>query len=318
VTLLEQSNNLKAPMTPLNLTAIIITYNEALHIARCIKSVRQIARDVVVVDSYSSDNTIEIAQALGARVFRNRWVNHAVQVQWAIDNTAIESDWVMRIDADECIEPSLVKALSTSIAKLSESTTGLRVRRKYFFLGHWIRHGAMHPLYVLRVWRNGVARIEQRWMDEHVVINRGETVNLDGDIVDDNLNSITWWIDKHNHYASREMIEMLNKRHGFLPTDVQLKQQAGNSQAKWKRVIKDSLYVHMPLFIRPTLYFFYRYFLRFGFLDGAKGFSFHFMQAFWYRALVDVKLLEAEEWIKSCGTKEEIKAVLADKTGLSL
>jgi glycosyltransferase involved in cell wall biosynthesis len=305
-------------MNKLNITAIILTHNEKQHIARCISSVEHFVTDVVVVDSFSNDGTVEIAERLGARVFRNAWVNYSAQFQWALDNTKIDTEWVMRIDADEYAEPSLVNALSRNMPQLKDETTGLYVRRKYLFLGTWIRHGAMYPVYVLRIWRHGVGRIEQRWMDEHIVLRSGQTMTLDGDLTDDNKNSVAWWINKHNQYATREMIDLLNIKYRFLPQDNQLRQVAGNSQAKRKRAIKEHIYTRMPLFIRPICYFLYRYFFRLGFLDGSKGFAFHFMQGLWYRALVDLKTMEAEEWIKACKNQHEIRATLAEKTGLAL
>jgi len=176
----------------------------------------------------------------------------------------------------------------------------------------------MHPIHVLRLWRRGAGRIEQRWMDEHIVLNHGEALQLDGAIADDNLNSISWWINKHNAYATREMIDLLNLRYHFLPRDDQLEVQTGKSQAAWRRRIKEGAYARLPLFVRPLAYFFYRYFFKLGFLDGLKGFAFTFMQALWYRTLADLKVMEAEEWIKTCETPQEIRAVLAQKTGLKL
>lgn len=305
-------------MEKLNLTAVILTHNEELHISRCIESVSQIAADVVVVDSFSNDNTAAIARELGARVFSNPWINYATQFQWALDHTDIQSDWILRIDADEYIEPELHRLLREKLPSLPASITGLYVQRKYLFLGRWMRHGAMHPINVLRLWRRGAGRIEQRWMDEHIVLNHGEALQLDGAIADDNLNSISWWINKHNAYATREMIDLLNLRYNFLPKDDQLEVQTGKSQAAWRRRIKERTYARLPLFVRPMAYFVYRYFFKLGFLDGLKGFAFTFMQALWYRTLADLKVMEAEEWIKSCETPQEIRAVLAQKTGLKL
>jgi glycosyltransferase involved in cell wall biosynthesis len=305
-------------MARLDLTAIVLTYNEELHIARCLASVRDIATDIVVVDSFSTDRTVAIAEQLGARVFRNPWTNHATQLQWGLDHCGIATAWVMRIDADEYAEINLQRTLDTVLTALPDDVTGLYVRRKYFFLGQWMRRGAMYPIDVLRIWRRGAGRIEQRWMDEHVVLSGGATRVLDADITDDNLNPVGWWIDKHNGYATREMIELLNIRHGFLPKDQQMLMQSNDSQAGRKRRLKENVYAHLPLFVRPLLYFFYRYFLKLGFLDGAKGFAFHFMQGLWYRTLVDLKVLEAEQWIKSCTTPQQIKTVLAEKTGLAL
>lgn len=305
-------------MTPprLSLTVLILTFNESKHIQRCIKSVSDIANNIVVIDSYSVDDTVSLAKAAGARVLQNPWTNHAIQFQWGLDNAEINTEWVMRIDADEYLETDHIE-FKNQLGNLADSVTGAYVRRKIFFLGKWIKHGAIYPIQSLRVWRNNAGRMENRWMDEHIVLTHGKSVSLDVDIVDDNKNSISWWIDKHNSYATKEMIEILNQKYNFMPADDAVL-QTGNSLAKTKRFIKDNLYNKLPLFARPTLYFLYRYIFRLGFLDGRKGYAFHFMQAYWYRSLVDLKVLEAREWIHDESDPEKIKETLIELTKLKL
>ena len=184
-------------------------------------------------------------------------------------------------------------------------------------MGQWIKHGAIYPVYTLRVWRNRAGRIENRWMDEHIVLLHGKVTTANIDIVDDNKNSITWWIDKHNSYATKEMLEILNNKYHFMPADDALN-TTGGSPAKLKRLIKEKIYNKLPIFIRPMLYFFYRYILKMGFLDKKKGFAFHYMQGYWYRTLVDLKVLEAEELILSESDPAKIKKILAIHTGLDL
>ncbi len=299
------------------LTAVVLTHNESIHIARCLESLKGLVDDVVVVDSFSSDDTVDIARAMGARVYQNPWVNYAVQFQWALDHGEISTPWVMRIDADEYVEDGLRRELLSRLAAAPADLSGLYVRRKYVFLGRWIKYGAMYPIMVLRVWRAGLGRIEQRWMDEHIVLESGRSEVLEGNIVDDNHNNVGWWVAKHNGYATREMLDLLNVKYGFLPQDDQLQRQE-DPQAKRKRQLKEQVYSKLPLFVRPLLYFIYRYVIKRGFLDGQKGFAFHFMQGLWYRALVDLKVLEAEEWIKDCRSPDDIRRVLAERTGLKL
>ena len=299
-----------------DITALILTHNEEKHIERCIKSVKSFANDVVVVDSFSSDNTVRIATSLDARVFKHEWVNYATQFQWGLDNTNISTEWVMRIDADEYLELDqgyLLEKINNSDSNVS----GYYIKRKYFFLGKWIRFGAMYPIYVLRIWRRNAGRIESRWMDEHIVLEYGITNILDTNIVDDNKNSISWWTSKHNSYATREMIDILNLEYKFSPVDEGLSRES-QSQANLKRTIKEKLYSKLPIFIRPLLYFLYRYFIRLGFLDGVKGFAFHFLQGYWYRVLVDLKVLEAKIWINGESSPGNVKKILMDKTGLKL
>lgn len=301
----------------LNLTVIILTYNEELHIERCIQSLSPFAKQIFIVDSFSTDKTVEIAEELGAMVFTNPWVNYAEQFQWGLDHCPIETEWVMRMDADEYIEQPLIDEIVDKLPLLGADVSGVNLKRKHHFLGRWIKHGDRYPLVLLRIWRHGTAQIEQRWMDEHIVLNKGESVTFDGDFVDDNLNTVAWFIDKHNKYASREMVDIINHKHALFGVDESI-QQSDAVQAKIKRFLKEKIYNQLPVFVRPTLYFIYRYFIRFGFLDGKEGFAYHFMQGFWYRCLVDLNVLEAERLLKGVESKEDKVAVLSKLTGLKL
>ena len=299
-----------------SVSVVILTHNEEQHIERCINSVRGIADDIVIVDSFSSDRTVEIGRGLGARVFQNSWKNYATQFQWALDNTDIQTEWIMRLDADEYLETD-AQRVRDCLSALQVCQTGLYIRRKYFFLGKWIKRGAMYPIYVLRFWRRKAGRIENRWMDEHIVLDYGDTTTTDIDIVDDNRNTVTWWINKHNAYATREMIDILNDEYSFLPKDNVLSEDRG-SQAGVKRLLKENVYNHLPVFVRPALFFLYRYLFRLGFLDGAEGYAFHFMQCFWYRNLVDLKVFEMRKAIGNRRNPSEIKHIIEGQTGLEL
>lgn len=300
-----------------DISAIILTYNEDKHIERCIRSLLPIVKQVFIVDSYSSDNTVAVAEKLGAKVFQNPFVNQAAQFQWGIDHCPIETEWVMRMDADEYLEQPLIDEIIRRFPHLSDDVSGIALKRKHHFLGRWIKHGDRYPLVLLRIWRTGQAHIEQRWMDEHIVLDSGKSVVFEGDFVDDNLNTVEWFIEKHNRYASREMLDILNKKHHLFVSDETINESEGG-QAKLKRFVKEQLYNRLPIFVRPTLYFLYRYFLRLGFLDGKEGFAYHFMQGFWYRCLVDLKVLEAERILAGAETKEEKLVLLEQLTGLKL
>ena len=302
-----------------DLAVIILTFNEEKHIARCINSLLPVTSNIFVIDSYSTDKTVEICKSLGAKVFQNKWRNYADQFQWGLDNCPIDTPWVMRMDADEYIESDLQQELQQGPLNLDTLVQGIYIRRKYFFLGQWIKHGAVYPLNLLRVWRTGSGRIEERWMDEHIELSgSGQTVQFQGHIVDDNLNNTRWWTDKHNKYADREMIDILDKKYKLFPSDDALKSEKSSSQAKIKRQVKELAYNKLPIFVRPLLYFLYRYFIRFGFLDGTKGFAFHFMQGYWYRSMVDLRVYEAEQLFKKSFTNDERLEILKELTGLDL
>lgn len=301
------------------ISIIILTHNEELHVERCINSLVSVANKIFVVDSFSTDRTVEICRSLGAKVYQRTWKNYADQFQWGLDNCPIETDWVMRMDADEYIEADLIDEIPVTLADAGPNCTGFYVCRKYFFLGKWIKNGGVYPLNLLRIWRVGKGRIERRWMDEHIVLEGGSmTVQLKGCIVDDNLNNTRWWTDKHNKYADREMVDILNKKYNLFDSDDALKEDSISSQAKVKRMIKERLYNKLPVFVRPFIYFLYRYFILLGFLDGITGFAFHFFQGYWYRSLVDLRVYEAERILSGATDNKERIARLEKLVDLKL
>lgn len=298
------------------LTVLILTYNEEKHIERCIQSLRSIANQIVVVDSFSTDNTVAIAQSLGAKVYQRPWKNYADQCQWAIDQCSSDSEWLMRMDGDEYLEPALQQELKELLLTIPPDVDGIYLKLKVLFYGKWIRYGGFYPLVLLRLWRSNKGRIEQRWMDEHIILPPGsKTITAKNNFVDDNRKGITFWINKHNRYASREAIDLLNMKYPLLDHDDAIK-QTNDPQAKRKRLLKEKIYARLPIGLRAFLYFLYRYILRFGFLDGSLGFVWHFMQGFWYRLLVDIKVKEIED--RSGGDVEKMKQILLHDHGIDL
>ena len=300
----------------LDLTVVILTYNEEIHLMRCLESVKQLADRIVIVDSFSNDQTVNIARSQGVEVYQHSFINHADQFQWGLDNCDLNSYWIMRMDADEYLEPVLQQELVQILPSVHDNIDGVYLKRKVFFYGKWIRYGGFYPHILLRIWRNGKGKIEQRWMDEHIVLNPGsKTIIANENMVDDNLKGITFWINKHNAYASREAVEMLNNKYPLFNKDTSILEFA-DPQARRKRLIKERVYSRMPLGFRALIYFIYRYFIRLGFLDGVKGFAWHFLQGFWYRLLVDIKIMELEE--RSGGDVEKLKILLKNDFGIIL
>lgn len=278
----------------MNVVAIILTFNEERHLARCIASLQSMASEIVVVDCYSTDRTLEIARAQGARVIQREWVNYATQLNWALTQLDSSTDWVLRIDADEVLTPELVAEIRERLPNIGTEIDGVYWGRRMTFMGRLIRHGGVFPVRVLRMFRYGRGRCEDRWMDEHIKVD-GPTIDFDGEMVDDNLNSLTWWTNKHNKYASREAVDLLNLEYRFMPHDSVASLQG--KQAGVKRWIKERIYARLPGGFRAFVYFFNRYMLRLGFLDGKEGRAFHFLQGFWYRYLVDAKIVEVKQYM---------------------
>ena len=272
---------------------LILTHNEELNIAKSIDSLLPLTHRIFVVDSGSTDRTVEICRSRGVEIAHRAWTTYADQFNWGLDHFNFGSEWIMRMDADEELTSELVEQIKIFLENPPADISGVYVRRRVYFMGRWIKHGGYYPTWLLRVFRCKIGRCEALWMDEHIVLSGGHTINLYADIIDNNNKNLTFWTDKHNKYADREVRDLIAKRICRGHNDL-LAASLSGSQAESRRWVKDNIYGRAPLFLRAYLYFLYRYFLRLGFLDGREGLIFHFLQGFWYRFLVDAKLLEYE------------------------
>lgn len=300
----------------LDLSVIILTYNEEIHIRRCLENICPIAKKVIVVDSPSTDSTVAICHEFdNVEVVVHKYPgNQAEQFNWAIDNLAIETEWVLRLDADEYLMPELIDELKEKLPSLAEDVNGVIFNRRHIFMGKWMKRG-IYPVKLLRVFRHGKGMCEQRLMDEHIQLTEGCSVEFENDFCDHNLNDLTWFCHKHVNYATREAVDLLDIEldlTGAASTD-------GNKnisrQAQAKRMKKHK-YAKQPLFWRSFAYFCYRYFLKGACLDGKAGFIWTFLQGWWYRTLVDAKIFEVK---KACGSdKDAIKKYISEKWGLSI
>jgi glycosyltransferase involved in cell wall biosynthesis len=300
------------------LSVIVLCKNEEIHIERLLRNLNDLDCQVFIVDSFSTDNTAVIAKELGAQWFEHPFVNQALQFQWALDNLPIESEWVMRLDADETLTPELVGEIRRRLSELPAEITGVNLKRRHIFLGRWIRHGGRYPLALLRIWRRGAARVEQRWMDEHMMLLHGRSVTFEHDFSDHNLNDLNFFIDKHNTYATREAIDVLMRRYKLGGADEALTSESASRQAAAKRWIKERLYNNLPFWIGPLGYFLYRYFIQLGFLNGREGLIYHFLQGFWYRFLVGAKVFEFDRVLKPLADSDACLAALARVAGYAL
>jgi len=269
------------------LAVVILTYNEEANLAQALASVVGWANEVFVLDSFSTDRTLEIARDYGCQVVQNRFENYARQRNAAIDLMPIQSEWVFFLDADEWFPEALKSEISALIAAAPEEN-GFFVRWRMIWMGRWIRRG-YYPSWILRMFRNGKARCEDRAVNEHLIVE-GATGCLQHDLIHEDRKGVSSWIAKHNDYATREARELLNTRSalGYQEIDARL----FGTQAQGKRWLRYKVWNRMPPLIRPFFYFFYRYVLRGGFLDGRAAFIYHFLQALWFPLLIDIKYLE--------------------------
>lgn len=288
----ESRKPLKAPIS-----LIILTYNEEVNVEHCLKSVCDWVGEIIIVDSFSTDQTLEVCRKYTDRIYQHKFENHGKQVNWALDNLPLTFDWVMQLDSDEVVTPELASELCQTLPTLPQEVTGLYAKRRVYFMGRWIKHGDYYPMWLLRIFRKGKARNEE-FEEDRVVLLEGEARYLKHDFIDYNRKGLSFWIDKHNQWATNEMRDLLAlfANTGEEVSPMSIKASLLASQDRRRRWLKTNLYARAPLFLRAFLYFFYRYFLRLGFLDGKEGLIFHFLQGCWYRFLVDAKIYEARKF----------------------
>lgn len=299
----------------LDLSVIILTYNEEIHIQRCLDNISDLAKAIYIIDCYSTDRTLKIAQQYNnVTILQNKWVNYATQFNWALEHAPIQTEWILRLDADEYLTPELKLELKQKLPTLPNKYTGIVLPLRRVFLGKTIRRG-MPQIKLLRIFRYGKAVSEIRLMDEHIQLTEGDAIEFKGEFADDNLNNLSWWSQKHIGYAIREAVDMLDielNLTGAAQTD---EHKQISTQALQKRMKKHQ-YAKQPLFWRSFAYFCYRYFFKLGFTEGKEGFLWHFLQGWWYRTLVDAKIYEIK---KACGNdKDKIKHYLQDKYNITV
>lgn len=271
----------------IDVTAIILTKNEEKNIKDCIESLDGFAKRVVVVDSFSDDKTEDIAKEQGADFYQNKFINYSKQFNWGIDNTDIKTKWILRIDADERLTPKLCEELSQLVEiHDNDNVNGIIMESWLFFLGKKIKHGC-HNKRKLMLFKTGFGRIEDRRMDEHTVLSCGKCVCAKNRFIHYDFKDLNHWINKMNWYATREMQDYYEFKNG----KVQDISESDKVIAKTRKK-KFGFYYKLPLFFRCWLLFIYNYIFRLGFLDGKKGFVYHWMYHRWYRTLVDAKILE--------------------------
>lgn len=297
----------------LDITVIILTYNEEIHIRRCLENVSPLARKVFVVDSPSTDRTVDICQEFdNVEVVVHKYPgNQAEQFNWALDNLDIETGWILRLDADEYLTDELIEELYDKLPNAPESVSAFSLSRARAFCGRILHHGIVNGIWITRLFRTGKAKYEKRIMDEHLSVE-GETMKMVHQFVDDNRMSIGEFTTKHNGYASREAALLLDAEYRL--TDREFLGDHGE-EVERKRAQKKR-YAKLPLFWRAFGYFLYRYIIKLGFLDGKEGFLWDFLQGWWYRTLVDAKVFEIK---KACGNdKSKIRQYLLDKYNIIL
>ena len=282
----------------LNLTVIILTYNEEIHIRRALECVCPIAHQVLVVDSLSTDRTEDICnEYTNVTLYKHAWPgNQAEQFNWALDNLEIDTEWVLRLDADEYLTEELVAEMHQKLPVMAAEVSAVVLPLGRAFHGRLLKHGIVRGIKMIRLFRNGCVRYEQRLMDEHLQVLKGRTIDFENQFVDDSLLSMAAFTAKHNGYSNREAAMLLDAEYKLTELSENDAKYADEVAAKRRQKAK---YARMPLYWRSLGYFLYRYIIKLGLLDGRAGFEWDFFQGLWYRMLIDSKVAEAR---RQCGS----------------
>lgn len=284
----------------LPISVIILTYNEEKNIEHCLKSVYEWVDEIFIVDSFSNDETLNIAKRYTDKIYQHPFENWSSQRNWAQENLPVKNDWVFHLDADERATPELFKELEKFFSSPDDSIDGFMISRRTIFMGRWIKHGGHYPAYHTRIFRKGSGRCEDRLYDQQFYV-KGKVKILNADIIDTITTDIDTWISRHIKWSTQEALEIMKRLNcsDFSGKEYVIKGNIKGNPVEQRRWWKE-MYYRFPPFIRPLIYFIYRYIFRLGFLDGKEGLVFHFIQGFWYRFLVDVKIYEMRKKEVKC------------------
>ena len=270
---------------------ILLTYNEEIHIKRCLDNLLMLTSNIYVVDSFSNDKTVDILGEYEINFVQNEFKNHSNQLNFAINTFPFETNYILRIDCDETLSYELINEIITSKMLATDSDfSGFYIKRKVKFFDKILNYGNINPIWLLRLWKRGKGFCDDKLMDEKIIVTDQKTTRLQNIILDDNLNNLTWWTNKHNNYSNREALEILKSK--YIVSSYSFK--SNYYTIDYFLCLLKVLYNKMPIFFRSFLLFFYSYFLKLVILDGLPGFIWNILQVFWYRYLVDVKVYEFE------------------------
>lgn len=275
------------------LSVVVVTRNEELNLEHCLASVQGFADQIFVIDSESTDRTREIARRYADEVHELAYDHGRIIpwiFQWGLDHLSIRNEWVLLLEADQVVPAALRREIGELLSRQPVPHDGFYIRRRQIFRGRPIRFGGYGGKHLLKLFRHGRAELDPLEQDTRVYV-RGTVGRLRAPLEEWNHkeDEILFYLDKHLRYAEAFAREELQRRRHDLPWKLTPRLLGTpDERTLWLK----SRYYRLPLFWRPFLYFIYRYFFLLGILDGANGFLFHFLQAFWFRLVVDVRISE--------------------------
>jgi glycosyltransferase involved in cell wall biosynthesis len=246
------------------ISAAIFTLDEEIHLPRCLGSLRA-CNDVVVVDSFSRDRTVEVARASGARVFQHAFTGFGDQRQWAFGEVGFRNPWVLVLDADERVTPALWEEMTRRVSAADEEVAAFRLKRRFFWEGRWLKRANLYPSWVVRLVRPSRVRYVNRGHAETQEVD-GRVESLDEDLLDENLKGLAEWRARQARYAEQEAHFEAEDRGGLRAAEI-LAADPLARRAALKRLAR-----RFPA--RGAAYFAYSALLRGGILDGWTGLRF--------------------------------------------
>ena len=272
-------------------SVVILTFNEETNIRDCIESILDFTDDIFVVDSGSTDKTLEILSGYPIQILHNTFENYSQQRNWSIQTINFKTDWILNLDADHrATEEFKVEVKKLLLKGIPPNINGILTSRRTIFMGKWIKYGGHYPTYHAVMFRLGKGKCENKLYDQHFLVE-GDTLKIKGDIIDMVTESLSTFTLRHDKWSNFEAIQQFES---YIHEKDVIKANV-NGNAIQKRRFQKNIYEKFPLFLRPFIYFFIRYFLKLGFLDGKRGLIFHFLQCFWFRFLIDAKIYELKK-----------------------
>lgn len=277
----------KMEKAPLSL--FVLTYNSEEDIELCLASVTGWADEIFVVDSFSTDRTVDVARDNDVRVYFHEFESFAKQRNWALENLPFKNEWILHLDADERLTSELREEIAQLLISSANVLDGYYIKRRFIWMGRWLRHGGQYPSAELRLFRRHLVRVIDAGHREYVAL-RGRVGTLRNDMIHESAKGLFWWIEKHNMYSVREAEELFRCSGVKSLSDVASEEVLEGNKRVW---LRKNIWARMPPVVRAFVMFAYRYVFQLGFLDGIPGFLYCFFHDLWYQLLIDAKLLEA-------------------------
>lgn len=293
-----------------NLTIIILTFNEENNIIPCLESFKGVSANVFVVDSFSTDKTIDLLKENQITFVQHPFENYSAQRNWALANNPFQTEWVFQLDAGERFTPELVNWINSKFNPKDTTVDGYMFSRRTMIFGKEVRHGGQYPNFHLRLFKANKGKCENKLYDQHFVVEGNKKVIKNRvDIIDTVLDSWMNFVQAHNKWAMFEAIEIIKKE----KETGDVRPKFFGSPIERRRWLKNNIFQKAPLFLRAFMFFFYRYFIKLGFLDGKTGLAFHFIQGCWFRFLIDANVMEIRHKMKT-GNKS-FETLILDEYG---